>query len=238
MISMIVVSKLFEWITWLFQKAVCVAQANTYIAALVVASPFHTRFMREFCSILYTPVMLSWCDIRARLQTYVCTLFSGWLQTKVVEDVFQDARRRETHDVENKQLKISTYYARVAAMDTIGEHHRQEIQPEDDEPKASGTTKDVFYAQRHHPSLVSAGDITGHCDWQTFSAQSSKTIDADIFITRCMYLSDRWEMSSKCWQASLLPKRCVVKVKAGRGQPDEIVMVVGLMAIKVLIGWK
>ena len=138
----------------------------------------------------------------------------------------------------NKQLKNSTYYAHVAEMGTIGEHHRQETQPEDDEPKASGTTKDVIYAQRHNPSVVSAGDITGHCDWQTFLAQSSKTIYADIFITRCMYLSDKWEMPSKCWQARLLPKRCVVKVKAGRGQPDEIVMVVGLMANKVVIGWK
>ena len=69
---------------------------------------------------LHTPVMLSWCDIRARLQTFLSTLFSGWLQTKFVEDVFQDARRRESHDVENKQLKISTYYAQVAEMGSLG----------------------------------------------------------------------------------------------------------------------
>ena len=53
-----------------------------------------------------------------------------------------------------------------------------------------------------------------------------------------MYLSGKWEMSSKCWQARLLPKRCVVKVKVVRGQQDEIVMVVGLLANKVVIGWK
>ena len=60
-----------------FQKAAVIANANAYVSSLVATSPFHSRFIWELCTILYTPVMLSWCDIRARLQTFVCTLFSG-----------------------------------------------------------------------------------------------------------------------------------------------------------------
>ena len=183
-------------------------------------------------------MILSWCDIRAKLQLLVSTIFSGWLQTKVVEDVFQDARRRESHDVGNKHLKISSYYAQISEAGVIGEHGRQEIKAKDDEPKAEGNTKHFFHSDQHEPSIPNAEEITGHCDWQTFSAQSARTIYADQFIIRSMYLSPKWEMASKCWQARLVPRRSVVKLKSRRGEEDVYLMVLGVLALKVVLGWK
>ena len=59
----------------------------------------------------------------------------------MVEDCFRSMRFCEGYDTTNKVKSVVNYYAAMGEMGCIAEHNRQEIKPDDDDPKQKATPR-------------------------------------------------------------------------------------------------
>ena len=95
--------------------------------------------MKDICQLLFGPDVgdlgeharlnygreLGW--VLRKAQRVVWELFSGWGNTKIVEDNFKKMRERESKDNSNKGLAMQTYWAASSEMGAIELHERTQV---------------------------------------------------------------------------------------------------------------
>ena len=218
-----------------YLEALDKAEASTYIQKLLKSSPFTTRLVREV-ALMVTSDLPDLCpnERRHKIQKYVYYIFSGWGQTKVVEDNFKVCRYVETQGQLNNTRTIQSYYTAMAKSDTIGLHKRQEIREAEDEPLASDKPSQTFYCKHHQPSVPDTEAITGKATWSTFSPQSSKTIQADLMLLDYISANKAWASADKCNQCEFFQRRSIILRKAD----NQFFVVAGALAKKILVVWK
>ena len=102
-----------------------------------------------------------------------CAVFSGWGQTKVMEDLLQKLRNRESVDVSNQHISCVHQYAAMRDMDCIANHKRKEM---DTSPGDIGTKqppKSTFNAQNHLPNIEPL-PLVQKATWPTLTPQGFK----------------------------------------------------------------
>eukprot|EP00974_Lingulodinium_polyedra_P113186 10956029-Lingulodinium_polyedra.AAC.1 len=72
------------------------------------------------------------------LHDLALAVFTGWGQTKVVEDAFQRMRDREERDVKNRKLMLTKRWSHLRDEAVIRPHARTEITPPPLEEAAQG----------------------------------------------------------------------------------------------------
>ena len=218
-----------------YQVGLTKAKASTFIAKLVKTSPFQMRLVREI-ALMATAVIpgLDENDRRHKIQKLLYYVFKGWGQTKVVEDNFKNCRYVETQGILNKTRTCSAYYGAMSQMGTIALHKRKEISIDEDTPVAKGKPAEIFHCEKHKPSLPNAGDITGRSSWQTFSPQSSKIIQADMWVLGHCNETHLWALAEKCDQCDFFQRRTIIQKKA---EPSCFYIVLGSLVSRLLLVW-
>ena len=177
---------------------------------------------------------LSVNDRRHRIRKYLHYVFTGWGQTKIVEDNFNRCRYVETQGVLNKTRCCATYYTAMANMGTISLHERTEVTATSDTPLAKGRPGEVFHCNNHTPSLPDANNITGKATWATHSPQSSKVLQAGLWLFEHCHESNYWALADKCDQCEFFQRRSIIQK---RGDPNHYI-VLGALDNKILLVWK
>ena len=144
------------------------------------------------------------------------------------------ARQREDLDSLNGMRMVSAYYFAISEMGAIGLHQRQEIKPGEDQPKLKGKAADHFSPTGHEVSLPDYGQILQNATWSTFSAQSSKVIQAHLALLRQLDENDEWFLASRCWQSALFAPRTVIWYK-----PKGVhYLVLGTITHTIMLLWE
>ena len=69
-----------------FVKATEKAQGSAFIGKLVKCNPMNTQVMKDITKLLFTDDHVLITGNIAKVQRYVWELFSGWGNTKIIED--------------------------------------------------------------------------------------------------------------------------------------------------------
>ena len=128
----------------IYEIAVAKAKVNSFIAELVSTSPFKSRLVREMAIMATAPLCISDEQRFDKIREYMGFVWGGWGQTKVVEDCFRACRLREDHDTNNKTRNMISYYGAMAKNGVIGQHQRQEVTFDQDEPASKGPASGFF----------------------------------------------------------------------------------------------
>ena len=135
----------------------CAAQKDSlFLKNLVRTSPFRTKPMAEVVDLL--PAVGSTMSVADMedLQRFAEVVWSGFGQSKVVEDANKEVRDKESRDTTNKHLKIAKQWNTLRSMRVLQSHQRQEPDPN---PGGVGAPSEVepfqesHYSVKGHPSV-------------------------------------------------------------------------------------
>ena len=138
------------------------------------------------------------------------------MQLKSVEDNFKNCRYVETQGILNKTRACASYYSAMPKMQTIALHKRKDITTDQDTPLAKVKPAEVFHCDKHVPSLPNANAIEGRSTWTSFSPQSSKTIQADLWVLGHCHDTAAWALAEKCEQCDYFQRRTIIQKQTRR----------------------
>lgn len=175
-------------------------------------SPFRTTLMWEVAQIAFSPVSQNKSQIKAVLKKLARTIFSGLLDTKVIEDLFKVLRDRETRDSSDKVLRLQRQSG-IAEECTILEQHGQRrgerVQGSGDEPLKPA---ELWWPnQRDNPAWLEG--ITETMSWTSLKPLNSCLIPGQLSLIRELHVDNRWGDFGKCWQTCLFPIGTIFVVK-------------------------
>eukprot|EP00974_Lingulodinium_polyedra_P055776 5364200-Lingulodinium_polyedra.AAC.1 len=184
---------------------------GTFLAKVTAKSPFHLTVMRELAALAATPQMPEMEKLSA-LHSFAVRAFSGWGQTKVVEDLLQRLRTSETTTVRNAKLMARRQYGLMRDQAVIGLHQRSEVVTDPANLPPDCPPNSTWAARGHEPAFP-ATDIMGKATWPTLSAQTLQGLPAEKAL-----LAQRWEKgdleaASSCWRAAFLETGTVLRLK-------------------------
>ena len=226
---------------------------SPFLLKLIKGSIFVVRVVREIMLLLTLPHSgLSNADNRAAVNKLLRMIYSGWGQTKIVEDVFKHMRERESLDTLSGVKGVVSYYCSMTEMGAIESHLRTGVKPEDDTPKADGKKTELFSCKHHAPSLPNSDSITKTATWPTYSPQSSKKIYSDRILLHHLKCGEKvkytdskegpvavverslWSQASNCWRCDLFQPRSIIYQKATK----KHYMVLGPLVSQGLVVWE
>eukprot|EP00974_Lingulodinium_polyedra_P081004 7847504-Lingulodinium_polyedra.AAC.1 len=155
-----------------FSAAKQLAAGSTFLDKLVKKSSFQATAVQEAAALATSP---DGPPLAARLQTlhkFSLNLFTGWGQTKVVEDGLKQLREAERAESTNGRLEVIRQWGVLRDREVVGLHKREEIKPEvsEDAPKPS-LPQSLFICWNKAPTLADAATLLHKADWPTLTAQ-------------------------------------------------------------------
>ena len=229
-----------------FNEAVSQGAGSAWILKLIKSSPFQTWVMKDICNLLFGPDAgdlgeharlnygreLGW--VLRKAQRVVWELFSGWGNTKIVEDHFKKMRERESKDNSNKRLAMQTYWAASSEMGAIELHERTQVDTSRVLADAPKLKKSIHGTKGHEISLPSASDIMKTQTWPSFTAQSSQQVPAALLLTAMTHKDESWESMSKAWLSVLFHSGMLVY----HTPTDSYYIVLSDVGHLVILCWK
>ena len=155
-------------------------------------------------------------------------LFTGWGQSKVVEDVLNRLRDRETRAVKDKRLGVVNQWNTMRGEEIIKLHRRVELDPAPLE-KRKKLDRSIFVPKHHTPS-IDVDSITGRATWATFTPQTIQALSADRQLFLFCRRNACWERAGDSWRTSFVPKGTVL-TRAGADDARLVLGVVGYISI-------
>ena len=197
-----------------FEALKLLALGNSFYQRIVNLSPFKTTLVAEIAARI-REASDSEQKATLTLTSEICTLlFSGWGQTKVIEDVLGTLRDRECRDSKSKAFHLLRQLAVMVDSDGLGNHHRGDIALD---PLAQVRTPKLreFQAKFMQPQ-VSLSDITKRATWPTLSALSSQATYLAQAMLRWCARQGKLDKMHRLWKTELLQPRSVLKDRDGK----------------------
>ena len=196
-----------------FQAASEHAPVSPFLDQLVRRSPFRTVAMSEVAEYACAEGAPDDEEVTRTLAQFAKNVFSGFGQSKVVEDAFQKARDREGYDVKNRRRELARRWANLGDMGVLRLHERADIDPEsrsvEDLPKL---TKQVFNLVRQPPS-IDTSSLVGKLTWPSLTAQGGQALGVDAALFALCERTDDWAKASGCWKSIFVPAPSVALEK-------------------------
>jgi hypothetical protein len=212
-----------------------VALGSTFWLRCAESSPFQTTLMMDVVLLAFTPSTRSIESIVSTLVSFCTKLFSGFGQTKVVEDMFGHLRRREQKDTMNGAFAFSRIWKCAIGSGVLGHHGSQGVEPTFVGARHDAPLAHYFESKTHTPS-VDMEQITGKATWPTFNAQTGLVLAAMRTVSQRCFAEDSWGQGSKTWKCSLMGQCSIVR----RVKPVEefrYYIVLGTVQSMAAIAW-
>eukprot|EP00974_Lingulodinium_polyedra_P108604 10511907-Lingulodinium_polyedra.AAC.1 len=126
--------------------------------------------MEEVAALALGPGPLDQASRLAELRTLATNAFSGWGQSKVIEDLLQRLRDAQDRQVTNKTLELQRQWHLMTKGDVIGLHKRQQVQPNPDPVQVhtrTGRTTWSMYTVKGKTPSVDPSSLTRPATWPT-----------------------------------------------------------------------
>ena len=209
-------------------------RSNVFLRNASRMSPLTRRPVSEVANLLFSVRPGLSTEEVQQLKAWGKNLWSGWGQTKVVEDGNRIVREHETKDVTNKTVSIAMLWDGLRSAKVLESYGRAEAVPPPDTPpdQEPKLTKDLFDAVGFRPT-VDLATFTGRRTWPSFSPLGSRTLWCQAALFRHCKENDCWDDAARCWQCQLLPAGTVVWRK-----PQKQYMVsLGALGLTGCLAW-
>eukprot|EP00974_Lingulodinium_polyedra_P023069 2227447-Lingulodinium_polyedra.AAC.2 len=150
--------------------------------------------------------------LKAVLVAKAKELWSGWGHTHMIEDGNRELRNRESHDTNNKVLKVAKQWDVLRSRDLVQAYRRVEVQADPADPALADpepVTKALFEATDQEVT-IDALHITDRADWASFSAQTAMSLSANRALLSHCSDKDCWEDAANSWMCLFLPPGLVL----------------------------
>ena len=197
-----------------FEEASKVAARSTFVDKFVQESPFATTAMQEISELVKAGLPEE--EVLATLSSFSQRVFSGFGQTKVIEDGLQRLRSSEQRTVANKKVECARQWSTLRGQKVLGLHQRDEVEPP---PEATaerrGLSKAASTVRGRAPTL-DASAFTHKATWPTLSAQSLQGLSVEHALLEHCFVQGQFEEASCFWKALSVHIGAVI-FKEGRG---------------------
>ena len=143
-------------------------------------------------------------------------------------------RERETKDVSNKRLAVSSYWAYATQMGAMDLHERKQVVCGQPKKGAKPPRRDIHSAKNHVMSFDGADKIMKTQTWPSYSPQSAQTVYATTALLNLVNKSDAWEYIGRAWFAILFNMGSIIKHKKGK----DYFLVLGDVGHVMVLAWK
>ena len=143
-------------------------------------------------------------------------------------------RERETKDVSNKRLAVSSYWAYATQMGAMDLHERKQVVGGQPKKGAKPPRRDIHSAKNHVMSFDGADKIMKTQTWPSYSPQSAQTVYATTALLNLVNKSDAWEYIGRAWFAILFNMGSIIKHKKGK----DYYLVLGDVGHVMVLAWK
>ena len=150
--------------------------------------------------------------LRDLLHFFAKGVFSGWGQTKVIEDGLQRVRDKETRDTTNRRMTAARAYRVLHESDVAALHGREDFEPTGELMKGDMFPKDIFGITESVPSMDSSS-LVGPATWPLCSAQSGQVVACETALLRLVAAQGRDEAVSGCWKCAFVPAGTLLQAK-------------------------
>ena len=153
-------------------------------------------------------------------------MWSGFGQTKVVEDLFNLLRRRENRDTLNKTLYPSRMWQSAVGSDILQLHGRKGVPIDNAAPKYNGALATLYDSSKHTPT-VSLRRITGATTWPTFKPMAAMVLNAMLQVQRRCGAEGSWGRGSASWKCMLLHQGLVIQRAGDMSLDTQFLLTLG-----------
>ena len=195
-----------------FQAVKLFAGASRVVATMVGRSPFQCTFAREAAEVAAGGGAEGW--VLWQLSTVARQIFSGFGQTKVVEDGIGKVRDHEDFDVKNKKVSLRAQWSSLREEKVLEMHGRREVTvlQEDEAPASEPVTWDscMHHSNKHECSL-GLRPLVGKATWPTLTAQSCQALPLEMCLFRhCVRADDIGALESH-WKCAFVDSCTVLR---------------------------
>eukprot|EP00974_Lingulodinium_polyedra_P080822 7829488-Lingulodinium_polyedra.AAC.1 len=151
-------------------------------------------------------------EVVEELRRYGRLLYTGFGQTKLVEDANGEVRDTEVFTTKNKALRPLRMWHALRSRNILRNHGRQEVQ-KDDAAAAEGEpvkADEAFFSSRFHEPGVDLEGITKRRTWPSWTAESSKGLSSMRVLLEHLFDHDRWAVASSSWLSVFLESGGVI----------------------------
>jgi len=217
-----------------FKDARALAAASTVLDRAVRRSSFQHKLMAEVTALACESPAIADSDVLEQLGVLARQAFSGWGQTKIIEDGLKELRHREEHDTTNAHISKVRQWASLRDAKVIGLHKLQELEAAENPdveapPKLS---KHAFTCRGAKPSIA-AESMVGSATWPTMSAQSGQILQAEQQLMRQCRLEGCWENAGACWKCVFTTPGTLLRHRAS----GDLRVVLGDVMYVALLAW-
>ena len=215
-----------------WSKAKELAGASTFLRNLADQSPFNTTLMGELG--LFAFATEDDAAVRETLRTVAMAVFRSWNQSKVVEDLHNVLRKKESRDTKNKTLSPPTIWDTARSSRILTQHRRHEQEADVDDPSLADAPKlpRGLYSASGHAWTIDGDAITGTRTWPTFTPSGAAALAAQRALVAHLHASDDWENAARSCFSLLLPAGSVMF------QGDRSYLVLGNVGFLASLVWE
>ena len=200
-----------------FKNAKDLSKKDTSLLKLVSKSWWSTRLLREVAEWCFEGPPMPLEENLTMLRDLAAVVFTGFGQTKVVEDVFNRLRDREERDVRNKKISLRRQWHCAIGEQVLQLHQREEIETPPLESTA-GTERDKLggstFSYKNEQLSVDGSSMLGRATWPTFTPQAVQAQAAECSLMRVCHDSGEWALASGSWRCVFVPLGVVIRAKA------------------------
>lgn len=149
-------------------------------------------------------------SISADLRDLLVYLWSGALQTVVIERANQRLRDAETRDASSKVLERLSRWSILRRSDLVEHYGGADVPHRPHQSLPADAEMDALFRPRGDSCPLDLRGITREQNWVTFNSQSVKKTFAEMELMIAAYQAGRPEMFGEGWKTALLPEKQVV----------------------------
>ena len=209
------------------------AKVSTFLGKVTMKSPFATTVMSEAAAVA-TDDSLGEDEVLRRLDALAKSIFTGWGQTKVVEDGIRELRDVEQRGTTNKKVAAIRQLGILRDRKVIALHKREEFEPTTPAVTPKATTPWSTFTAKGTEPTIEIDSLTGAASWPTLSAQTYQVIAAEMALVARAHATDGWEDASGCWKCLFVPTGACLKKK---DVEDEFWVNLGHVGYVALLVW-
>ena len=216
-----------------FSKASELREASPWLHKIVQASPFSTQLMEEVATFAAESGDVADDDVLTELAELSTTLFSGFGQTKVIEDGIQRLRGQEERALANRSVDLARQWASLRDKGVAALHRRPEVDAAATVHLQNPKIDDSVFDYYNTTPSVDTSAIQETLTWPSFTAQGSQSIPVGQALLADCHKRDDFEAASGRWTAACIPSGTFVEdINAG-----VVLLLCGVVGCMAHVAW-
>ena len=207
--------------------------ASSFLAKVCKKNAFSTTLMSEMAAFACLTPDAEADVVLPELASHSRLLFTGFGQTKVIEDGIKEVRDRADRDVCNKRLACVHQWKALQDTRVLGKHGREELAPPAENMPARGKVPWSAFSSYGSTPSMDCSSLVETATWPSLTAQSMQVVCAEQQLFRHCLREGDWEKAEDSWKCNFVRAGAVMQNVAS----GDLVLALGSVQYVALVTW-